>query len=100
MPVVVDPDVFELLPGFLISRLQLLKDMDGDIASVDREGLRRKAHQLRGSLALYGFHWAADVCKDIETSATTIEMALAGTLAGDLRNHFQAATIVRGETEQ
>ena len=100
VPVVVDPDVFELLPGFLISRLQLLKDMDGDIASVDREGLRRKAHQLRGSLALYGFHWAADVCKDIETSATTIEMALASTLAGDLRNHFQAATIVRGETEQ
>ena len=99
-PIVVDPDIFELLAGFLPTRLKLLDDMGADIASGDREGLRRRAHQLAGSLGLYGFHWAGEQAKQIETEAAGIDLQQAAVLVNDLRVHLQTATIVRGETEQ
>lgn len=99
-PIVVDPDIFELLADFLPTRLKLLDEMDAAIASGDREGLRRRAHQLAGSLGLYGFHWAADQSKHIETDATRIELQRAHGLVNDLRNHLQTATILKGEMEQ
>ncbi|MES2412620.1 MAG: PAS domain-containing protein [Pseudomonadota bacterium] len=98
--ILVDSDVFDLLPGFLPSRHKLLDEMGADIAAGDREGLRRRAHQLGGSLGLYGFQWAADVCKGLETGHAGIELSLAASLVNDLRKHLQTATIVRGETEQ
>ncbi|MES1979895.1 MAG: PAS domain-containing protein [Pseudomonadota bacterium] len=99
-PVVVDPDIFELLAGFLPTRLKLLDDMGADIASGDREGLRRRAHQLAGSLGLYGFHWAAEQGKHMETEAAVMDLQQAAALVNDLRVHLQTATILKGEMAQ
>jgi len=98
--VVIDPEVFGLLESFLPSRYQLLNEMDQAIAQGDREGLRRLAHQLGGSMDLYGFRWAADVCKGIETAAESIEIPSASAKVRDLRRHLETATIVKGETER
>ncbi len=99
-PIVVDPDIFDLLPAFLPTRYKLLDEMEGDIASGDREGLRRRAHQLGGSLGLYGFQWAAEASKGLETGAAVMDLPQAAALVADLRAHLQTATIVKSEMQQ
>lgn len=62
----IDPDLIDRLPAFLQSRLELLAALETAAKAGDAEALRRHAHRLAGSLSLYGLHWAAAQCRDIE----------------------------------
>lgn len=90
----VDPDIADLMADFLASRHQILDAMDQAVLAGDREGLRRGAHQLAGSLAVYGFQWAADASRSLERQAQTVEPALAQELIQAVRLHLQTAAIV------
>ena len=63
------------------------------LESGDREGLRRAAHKLAGSFALYGFDWAAGQCRALERDAASGERAeLARTIAA-VRDHIDRVEV-------
>jgi len=64
--VVLDPDLLDRMPAFLQSRRQLIDELEGALGQGDEPGVRRHAHRLAGSFGLYGLHWAAGECRDIE----------------------------------
>jgi PAS domain S-box-containing protein len=68
-PVDVDPDMLGALPGFVETRTALLEELRGALQAGERETVRRIAHKLAGSLALYRFEWAADESRAIQQSA-------------------------------
>jgi PAS domain S-box-containing protein len=68
-PVVVDAELKHALPGFLASRRELLEALARALAAGQAEPARALAHKLAGSLALYGFQWAAEQSKMIEQRA-------------------------------
>jgi CheY-like chemotaxis protein len=64
-----DPQLRDTLPGFLDSRRKLLDEAAGASAAADRAALRRVAHRLAGSFALYGFQWASLKTRSVENEA-------------------------------
>lgn len=72
--VLVDPALMSLMPGFLASRLRLAQALASAAAKGERETVVAKAHQLAGSLALYGFMAASRASTDIERAAPTGEL--------------------------
>jgi CheY-like chemotaxis protein len=68
-----DDDLRELLPAFLVSRRELVEDMVEAMQLGDRDRLRRLAHRLAGSFAMYGLAWGAGHCRDIELAADQID---------------------------
>jgi CheY-like chemotaxis protein len=91
--VLVDPDLRDALPGFLESRREMAAALAQAVAAGATEPVRALAHKLAGSLALYGFHWAAGQGKMIERRAreNTLE-GLAGEVAA-LRRHLDSVRV-------
>jgi PAS domain S-box-containing protein len=84
-----DDDLRELLPSFLASRRELVHEMTAALARDERETLRRCAHRLAGSFAMYGFGWAAERSREIELAAARIEAAELDTLVARLLTHLE-----------
>lgn len=61
------PELMVDLAAFLTSRIALIKDLGKATEANDQENQRRISHKLSGSFAMYGFNWAAQHCKLIET---------------------------------
>lgn len=88
----IDEDLRELLPAFLASRRELVEDMIEAMQLGDRERVRRLAHRLAGSFAMYGLAWGAGHCGDIELAADAID-------PGDLAARAQALMLHIGRLE-
>jgi PAS domain S-box-containing protein len=85
----IDEDLRELLPAFLASRGELVEEMIEALADGKRDRLRRAAHRLAGSLAMYGCAWAAEHCRDIELAADAIEPGDLAVRAQALMRHIR-----------
>lgn len=72
----VDRDLLPEVASFLATSRDLLAQMQTAILARDHEIVRRLAHKLAGSFAVFGFEWAASTCKEIEKSAGTDPSAL------------------------
>ncbi|HEX5686242.1 MAG TPA: PAS domain-containing protein [Ideonella sp.] len=86
--VVIDPELSDRMPAFLQSRRQLLTTMEAAGLAGDVAGVRRQAHRLAGSFSLYGLHWAAAQCSELEHGPWTI--ADLQRKLGDLRTHIDS----------
>lgn len=84
--VVIDPDLLDRMPAFLQSRRELLASLEAAASAGDFVGARRHAHRLAGSLSLYGLHWAAARCVELEQATWPID-DLPARLAA-LRSHI------------
>jgi PAS domain S-box-containing protein len=71
--VVIDPDLLDRMPAFLQSRRELLAALEEAAQAGDTAGARRHAHRLAGSLSLYGLHWAAARCGELEHDGWTLD---------------------------
>jgi HPt (histidine-containing phosphotransfer) domain-containing protein len=71
------------MPEFLASRRQLAADLASAVSRGEREAIRLIAHQLAGSLAMYGF-------KDAGHASRTLEQAAATEDLGTLRERSEA----------
>jgi CheY-like chemotaxis protein len=74
-PVQVDPDLAGALPRFLQTRRALLADLRSALQAGDREQLRKLAHKLAGSFALYRFDWAAAASRALQAQAASSDAA-------------------------
>lgn len=92
-PVLVDPDVEPVLAEFLDSRRELVDAMLRAIDADDRAELRRIAHLLAGSFALYGFLWAGEQARWIERHFTEAGPGRLRELAAAMRHHLDRAEV-------
>jgi CheY-like chemotaxis protein len=64
-----NPQLSDKVPAFLASRRKVLEEAAAAIAASDRATLRRLAHRLAGSFALFGFEWASAKSRSVEHDA-------------------------------
>ena len=69
-PVLVHPDIADLVPGFLAHRREHLRTMEGALRAGDLETLRRHGHDLKGCAPGYGFVRLGGFGEAIELFAT------------------------------
>jgi CheY-like chemotaxis protein len=79
----VEPVFMPLMPQFLASRLALCGQLLGAADAGERETVRVIAHQLAGSLAMYGF-------RDASRASRALEQAAASEAPEALRSRSQA----------
>ncbi|MGE0498866.1 MAG: PAS domain-containing protein [Ramlibacter sp.] len=84
----VDAGLWPLIEGFLASRRALCADLARALQRGDREAARGLAHKLAGSLALYGFQWAAGSSREIERRSGVDGLAELGVRVGVLQAHL------------
>jgi CheY-like chemotaxis protein/drug/metabolite transporter superfamily protein YnfA len=91
--VAVDAAMEDLIPEFIDSRRKLLLAMLHANESGEREEVRRIAHQLSGSFALYGFEWASAEARRIEKDAQTLGTTEIAERASVLLSHLKTVRI-------
>jgi two-component system response regulator BaeR len=92
-PVLVEADMEPLLRDYLASRRALIAEMAGSLAAGRRDELRQAAHKLAGSFALYGFRWASEQCRWIESNHAQVAAERVHALAGELQAHLDTVEI-------
>jgi HPt (histidine-containing phosphotransfer) domain-containing protein len=93
--------VKKLANTFLTNQARELKEMRTDLASDDREGLRRRAHSLKGAARLFGASDLADVAAALEAEALSIAQAEAVGQVERLDRLFaQASEHINGRLEK
>lgn len=89
----VDADIEPVLADFMASRRLLIEALDQAMRQDDRAEVRRIAHQLAGSFALYGFGWASERSRWLEKNFREAAPAEVQALAGALRRHLDTVEI-------
>lgn len=89
----VDADIEPVLADFLASRRTLLQALDQAMRQDDRAEVRRIAHQLAGSFALYGFGWASERSRWLEKNFSEAAADEVHAVAGALRDHLETVEI-------
>jgi len=69
--VTIDPDLEDLIPGFLKGRETDLVTIQQALEKEDFERIRLLGHSLKGNGAGYGFDELSRIGRTIETAATT-----------------------------
>lgn len=65
----VDPEIAELIPGFLENRRKDIKVMDEALRQGDFETIRILGHSMKGAGGSYGFDAVTDIGKTLEDAA-------------------------------
>ncbi|MNF81668.1 Hpt domain protein [compost metagenome] len=84
----IDEDLFEAVPGFLESRRAPVALLRQTLESGDREFLRQLAHKLKGSFGMYGFKWAAQICRELEDNHRTADLKILALQVDALEQHL------------
>ena len=92
-PVRLDPDLRDALAGFLATRHESLDEMTRALQAGEREAVRRLAHRLAGSFALYGFRWAARASAEIERGADALSADELHGRIDELHAHLRTADV-------
>jgi CheY-like chemotaxis protein len=91
--VAVDAAMEDLIPEFIESRRKLLLAMLHANESGEGDEVRRIAHQLAGSFALYGFEWASAQARRIEKGADALDSVEIAECASSLLYHLKNVRI-------
>ncbi len=65
-----DPDIQDLIPGYIENRRQDIRIIHTALQEDDYEKIRLAGHSMKGSGAGYGFHEIARIGKNIESAAS------------------------------
>lgn len=90
----VDPDLAAHLPAFVDSRKAMVGELEQALAAGDRPTARRLAHKLAGSLALYGFGWAAEQARLLHEQTAAAPLAALAAQAAALRRHLETSRLI------
>jgi two-component system response regulator BaeR len=96
-PIDIDPDLRSSLPAFYASRRRALESIAAALSADDRMAVKRLAHKLAGSFALYGFRWAAAECRGIQLEALTADNAALAVRVAAVRAHLDATELSHAE---
>jgi len=65
----VDPEIADLIPGFLENRRKDIKAMDEALRQGDFEAIQVLGHSMKGAGGSYGFDAVTDIGKSLEQAA-------------------------------
>lgn len=65
----VDPDLRDLIPGFLQNRRRDIEDLEEAIALRNFDTIRTLGHRMRGDGGGYGFHMISEIGQALEEAA-------------------------------
>jgi HPt (histidine-containing phosphotransfer) domain-containing protein len=65
----VDPEIADLIPGFLENRRKDIKAMDEALRQGDFEAIQILGHSMKGAGGSYGFDAVTDIGKSLEQAA-------------------------------
>ena len=78
----VDPDIADLIPGFLANRHKDIKTIGEALAQGDFETIRFLGHSMKGAGGSYGFDAITDIGKSLEQATTAQD-------AGEIKKSLQ-----------
>ena len=97
-PVKIHPNLLFDIDHYLRSRFKLIDELNNNIDQGDFDGARKIAHKLSGSFSLYGFEWAAQQCKLLETGTQSPEQKQR--LVQELRQHLSEVAITETQVQE
>lgn len=94
-PIVVrpDPELADLIPGFLDNRRADLGRIQAMLASQDALALRRLGHDLKGCGAAYGFEPISTYGAQLEQAAIAGDFTAASTAHASLANYISRVEV-------
>ena len=92
-PVQVDAEIEPILADFLASRRALVGQLVAAADGGDRGEVRRIAHLLAGSFALYGFAWAGERARWLERNFSEVAPEAVRTAGGELLHHLDTVEV-------
>jgi len=90
----IDPDLEELIPGFLENRKKDVDSLNAALDSGDLETLRSVGHSLKGVGGGYGFAMITDIGADIEAAAKVKDMDTIRDLIARLADYLDRVEVV------
>ena len=90
----IDPDLEELIPGFLENRKKDVEALKASVESEDFDNLRSVGHSLKGVGGGYGFTMITDLGADIEAAAKVRDMDTIKDLVDRLADYLERVEVV------
>ena len=90
----VDPDIAEIIPGFLENRFKDVKSMLEALEQGDHETIRILGHSMKGAGAGYGFEAVTDIGASLEQSALAKDSEQIRKLIGELSGYLERVEVV------
>ncbi|MEA1935731.1 MAG: Hpt domain-containing protein [Thermodesulfobacteriota bacterium] len=90
----VDPDIEDLIPGFLENRRRDIETIEDSLASNDYETIQRLGHSMKGAGGGYGFDEITDIGLHIENAAKEKNADEIQRQAGKLLNYLENIEVV------
>ncbi|MEJ2567929.1 MAG: Hpt domain-containing protein [candidate division WOR-3 bacterium] len=92
----VDPEIADLIPGFLKNREKDIKTMESCIKESNFEQIERLGHSMKGSGAGYGFDGISEIGKFIEIGGKEKDTEKIKKGIEELKNYLNRVEIVNG----
>ena len=90
----VDPDLEELIPGFLENRRKDIVGLRDAVARGDVKSLQSTGHSLKGVGGGYGFDGLSEIGAKIEAAAKTGDVNAIGPLVESLADYMDRVEVV------
>jgi len=92
----IDPDLEDLIPGYIENRYSDIRKIKDALAKGDYETIRILGHSMKGSGGGYGFDAITDIGRSIELSAKEHDDTAIKKLLKDLEDYIKKVQIVYG----
>jgi HPt (histidine-containing phosphotransfer) domain-containing protein len=89
----VDPDIADLIPGFLENREKDIEKMEDYLNSGNYEEIERLGHSMKGSGAGYGFDGISEIGGSIEIAGKEKDIEAIKEAIQKLRNYLDRVVI-------
>ena len=90
----VDPDLSDLLPGFLANKRGDADKIKAAAAAADYAALRGIGHKIKGEGGSFGFDGISEIGAEIERAATDQDLAAVQRCAEDLTTYLESVELV------
>jgi len=89
----VDPEIADLIPGFLENREKDIEQMESYLEAKNFEEIERLGHSMKGSGAGYGFDGISEIGKSIEVAGKEQNIENIKKGLEDLKNYLSRVEI-------
>ncbi|MBT8445827.1 MAG: Hpt domain-containing protein [Gammaproteobacteria bacterium] len=90
----IDPDIQDLVPGFLKNRAADLDLIAGHVADGNLDGVKIIGHSMKGAGGGYGFDAITDIGARLESAADDGDLAAIEDAANELRDYLGRVEVV------
>lgn len=94
--VVIDPDLAELVPGYLRNRQDDVARLGSSLELEDYDRIRLLGHSMKGSGGGYGFDEISVIGSRIEVAALARDAAVVRTATAELEDYLRRVDVVTG----